>query len=278
VDRFLNRIIAWAEAQPDIRAVVMTGSRARDDTSVDAVSDYDLELFTRNPSRYESDEWMAELGEVWVHLPTTSDEHEQYLMRLVVFADAVKVDFGFAPLDLLESAAASGTLTPLYERGYRVLLDKDGVAAGLPAPSFRPPRARLPSADEFRGSVEEFWFEASHIPKLLSRNELWVVKMREWTMKLLLLQMIEWHAVARDPERDVWHIGTRLQEWASPGIWERLPEAFGGFGSSESLRALLATMSLYRDLALETAQRLGHEYQWRADEAVTGYIERYARG
>jgi aminoglycoside 6-adenylyltransferase len=275
VDPFLDRIVTWAEAQPDIRAVVMTGSRGRGDGSVDAASDYDLEVFTSDPSRYEKDEWMAELGDVWVYLPTTSDEHEGYLMRLVVFADAVKVDFGFAPLDLLASTVAAGTLTALYDRGYQVLVDKDGLAARLPEPARRVHSGHLPTADVFGAAVEEFWFEASHIPKLLSRDELWVVKMRDWTMKLLLLQMVEWHALASDPSRDVWHIGTRMQEWAAPGVWQRLPETFGGFDHEESLRALVALMRLYRDLAVEVAQRLGYDYPSHADEAVSSYVERH---
>ena len=276
MDPFLDRIVAWAEAQPDIRAVVMTGSRGRGDGSVDAASDYDLEVFTNDPSRYETNEWMEELGEVWVYLPTTSDEHEGYLMRLVVYADAVKVDFGFAALDVLVSTVAAGTLTALYDRGYRVLVDKDGLAARLPEPARRAQPRPVPTADEFRTAVEEFWFEASHIPKLLFRDELWVVKMRDWTMKLLLLQMVEWHALASDPNRDVWHIGTRMQEWAAPGVWQRLPETFGGFAHDESLRAVVAMMRLYRELAVEVAQRLGYEYPAHADEAVSAYVERHA--
>lgn len=277
MDPFLARVVAWAEAQPDIRAVVMTGSRGRGDGSVDAASDYDLEVFSSDPSRYETDEWMAELGEVWVYLPTTSDEHEGYLMRLVVFAEAVKADFGFAPLSVLASTVAAETLPTLYERGYEVLVDKDGLAARLPEPARRARPRLVPTADAFRAAVEEFWFEASHLPKLLSRDELWVVKMRDWTMKLLLLQMIEWHALARDRNRDVWHIGTRMQQWAAPGVWQRLPETFGGFTHDESLRALIAMMRLYRELAVDVARRLGYEYPAHADETVSAYVERHAR-
>ena len=274
-DPFLAQIVAWADRQPDIRALVMTGSRARDDGSVDDASDYDVEVFTSDRAKYETDEWMAEIGDVWVYLPTTRDDDDRYMMRLVVFAGAVKVDFAFAPLELLAEAAAAPTLTPLYDRGYRVLLDKDGVAARLPEAALRPPAGRLPTEAEFRAAVEEFWFEASHIPKLLARNELWVVKMRDWTMKLLLLQMAEWHALSEDRARDVWHIGTRMEEWAAPGVWERLHEAFGGFAAAESRRALVTTVSLYRDLAVETAARLGYAYPSRADTAVTAYVESF---
>ena len=278
-DPFLEHVVEWAARQPDVRALVMTGSRARPAGPVDEASDYDLEVLTSDVGKYETDEWLAEIAPVWVYLPTTRSDESRYLTRLVVFADAVKVDFSFAPLELLDEAVETQTLTPLYERGYRVLVDKDGLAARLREPGFRPPARALPTEAELRASAEEFWFEASHIPKLLRRNELWVVKLRDWIMKQRLLEMIEWHALAAsDGERDVWHIGTRMAEWAEPGVWERLHEAFGGFGADGAWRALLATTSLYSDLGRETAARLGYAYPVEADEAITSYIERYGPG
>ena len=144
-DPFLDRVVAWAERQPDVRALVLTGSRARPGGPVDDASDYDLEVFTSDRAKYETDEWMDELGAVWVYLPTTRSDDSRYLTRLVVFAGATKVDFSFAPPDVLADMAAAGTLSPLYERGYRMLLDREGLAARLPEPSLRPPPATCPA-------------------------------------------------------------------------------------------------------------------------------------
>ena len=38
----LARLIAWGEAEPALRAMLMTSSRARPDNSADALSDYDI--------------------------------------------------------------------------------------------------------------------------------------------------------------------------------------------------------------------------------------------
>jgi len=57
----------------------------------------------------------------------------------------------------------TGTLDGLYERGYRVLLDKDGLAGGLPTPSKALPKHSLPARAEFTRTVTEFWFEAAHM-------------------------------------------------------------------------------------------------------------------
>ena len=86
--------------------------------------------------------------------------------------------------------------------------------------------------------------------------------------------MIEWHALAAaGGDRDVWHIGTRMAEWAEPGVWERLHDVFGRFDGADTRRALLATTTLYRDLGRETAARLGYDYPANVDEAITAFLE-----
>src|SRR5438105_6889935 len=87
----LDRIIEWTDQQPDIVALVMTGSRARPEGG-DELSDYDLEIFTSNPhALIKSDDWFRTLGKVWVHLPTESDRG--FSTRLVVYEGGEKFDF-----------------------------------------------------------------------------------------------------------------------------------------------------------------------------------------
>ena len=45
------RIVDWASAIPDIRAIVVYGSRASLNNSYDEFSDLDLILFTSDPSK-----------------------------------------------------------------------------------------------------------------------------------------------------------------------------------------------------------------------------------
>ncbi len=161
-------------------------------------------------------------------------------------------------------------LDPLYERGYRVLLDKSGVTAGLPAASYGFPVAGLPTQEKFSALVEEFWFEAFHVPEYLARGELWLVKQRDWTMKELLLRMIEWHAVARNAGPiDVWHIGTRLHEWTDRETSAELQGVFGRFDATDARRAFEATTRLFGRLSREVAQRADLDYPQRVESQIT---------
>jgi aminoglycoside 6-adenylyltransferase len=275
-DSILPRIVDWAESREDVRAAVLTGSRARDDGSVDHDADYDIELFTSRIERYETDTtWIPEIAPVWVYLRLSLPTDDRYRMWLVVFDGGQKVDLGFAPTIVLDEMVTGYRLNELYERGYRVLFDKDGGAASLPPASGAAPVRQPPTASEVRAAINEFWFEAFHIPKLLQRNDLWVVKMRDWTMKQRLLQMIEWHALATHGSgHDVWHIGTRMDRWASPQVWVRLKDVFGRFDRADSWSALFATVALFRDLSRETTASLGYEYPEAVDAALSAYIER----
>ena len=104
------------------------------------------------------------------------------------------MDYTLAGVDRLSGDVRG--LDPLYERGYEVLLDKQGVTQQLP-PATEYLILAVPSEDEFAFTVEEFWFEATHMPRYLSRGDLWVVKFRDWTMKCDLLRILEWRAIAQ---------------------------------------------------------------------------------
>jgi Streptomycin adenylyltransferase len=127
-DAFLIKLVDWAKARPDIAALILTGSRARPSGSVDFFSDYDLEIFTTDSERYTSDsDWMKEIGDVWVFLPTESSPG--FPTRLVIFDSGRKVDFSVKSPHALEAAANATEPSELYEQGYRVLMDKRGLAS-----------------------------------------------------------------------------------------------------------------------------------------------------
>jgi len=52
----LARLVAWGEAQPLIRALVLTSSRARADDSVDLLSDYDVIVAVSDATAFAADE------------------------------------------------------------------------------------------------------------------------------------------------------------------------------------------------------------------------------
>ncbi|MBA3275428.1 MAG: aminoglycoside 6-adenylyltransferase [Chloroflexia bacterium] len=268
----IERLMAWARADENIRALVQTGSAARQDGSADRFSDRDIEVIARDREPLlASDAWFHAIGPVMVALRLENGDF--FDTRLVFYEGGRKIDFTVADRSRLDAMIGANRLDDLYARGYRVLLDKDGLAARLPASTGSAPRRALPAQDEFAATVTEFWFEVAHMPTYLVRDEGWVVKFRDWTMKEMLLRMLEWHALATGgPETDTWHIGTKLRRWVDVETWDEVHEVFSRFDRADTWRGLVATIGLFTRLTRETAAALGFAYPIQAEQSVTAYV------
>ncbi len=271
-EALLQNVIRWAESRSEVRAVVLTGSHARGDGTADDISDLDVELFLDQPEAFtRSTGWLSEIGTVWVCLPLQTSEG--YPARLVIFQGGLKVDFKLYPLDLLRRRTKSRRLSDLYNRGFRVLVDKDGLGALIPKPRAARP-AKKPSEEQFRALVEEFWFEAYHVAKYLRREDLWAAKSRDWGTKELLRTMIEWDARSSHGwSYDTWHLGLHMKRWAAPAIWDRLTSVFGHFDALDSWRALSDTMVVFGAIARDVARRMHYSYPDDVEENLRTYID-----
>jgi len=252
----------WAREEEPVRAVVLVGSRAGARPS-DELADWDVAVFTRSLEPYvREDRWLSSIGEVWVSVPDRYEvAGETIPTRLVVFEGGVKVDFAFHSLSLLASVEWTGP--------FRVVLDKDGIATGLERSTESPP---APTEEDFVRIVREFWFEAYHVAKYLHRNELWLVKSRDWATKELLLRMLEWRAQHSVPG----FAGAGIEQWVDRTSWHELHDVFAPFDEGSSRRALHATLRMFRRLGVETATQHGYRYPREVDEKMSSFIERIA--
>jgi aminoglycoside 6-adenylyltransferase len=302
MDELERRFEEWALARPDVRVLVVVGSRARRDHPADEWADLDLGVVTRDPKRYSTDaSWLSEIAEPWV-----VHRDRAGVTWHVLFAGGL--DAGIAPLRASTMRYASWLLPPLKRmpnlrrvlpaplrrgiegaeqelvaycgRGVRVLVDKDGLARRLfgvvPA---APQRVSPPSEGEYRVAVDEFWFVAVWYAKHLRRGEFWHAKMvaGDGRMKSLLLQMLEWHAQAARGA-DTWEDGRFLEEWADPRARHELGGLFAHYDKADLWRSGIATTDSFRWLARETADLLGYSYPADTDARVTAWITECREG
>ena len=127
----ISSILAWANREECVRAVLMVGSRAQQGKE-DEFSDFDLSIFGTPFDFIVKDNWLEEIS------PFILCIHDQFKWgefsiptRLTIFDDHTKVDFSFHPLSLLIEMVSSQILSPTYDSGYQVLLDKDKIARRL---------------------------------------------------------------------------------------------------------------------------------------------------
>jgi aminoglycoside 6-adenylyltransferase len=298
MDALEARLVRWAKSRRDIRTVLVVGSRAREERPADEWSDLDVAFTTTSRASYlTSTEWISDLGDVWV-----AYADQEGVTRHVLFAGGL--DAGIAPLPHVAlrtllyvqrvrarfprlwqvvpgpaRAAVDGHIDELSaycHRGVRLLLDKDGLGASLLAalPRDAVP-APLPTAEQFRAVVNEFWFLAVWNVKHLRRGELWAAKTVacDGRMKTLLLRMIEWHTRAtKGADYDTWENGRHLEQWADPEVIDALRATFGHYDNEDLWRASTATTALFRALAAETAGLLDLPDPTSTDTQIADWI------
>ena len=278
-DRVVEALVAWGERTPEIRAMVLTSSRARAEGPIDEFSDYDVILAVTDPHRFADGDlaWQAEVG---TPLVRWGDEAELFgypaFFRGVVYDDLAKVDFTIWPDGLLRAVAEEAALPAGLDHGYRVLIDKDGRTHGWPEPTFTAHVVRPPSAAEYRAQVEEFWWDMSYVPKALRRGELFFVDsfVLEHDLKhLSLRRMLEWRvAIEHDWRFAAGPHGRRLEQHLDPDTRRALAETYAGLDAGAIWDAVLRLAALYRRVATEVAAALGFEYPQEIDDRMTAHL------
>lgn len=271
----LDNIIAWAQKEETVRALILAGSRARNEP-IDFLADYDISVFVTDIKKYTIDSsWLTALGNTWVVVADKQCfNNTEYPTRLVIFDGGIKVDFAFYSVDLLKDLDEHNKLYQRFARGHKVLLDKDNLAINLHVAPLQKATPQAPTQQEFDVVVQEFFFEVYHVAKYLYRNDLWHAKFRDWAAKEFLLRMIEWHEHTRHGwEYNTWYLGVHSHVWMGKDTWADLQKVFGSFDAQDSWQALVATIELFRKLATQTAEKLGYQYPINVDKNITGFAQ-----
>lgn len=276
----LERFVAWAHTQPDIRGAFVLGSRARSERPADDWSDLDLVVCTSDPQRLlHSDDCLEALGTPWISFlePAAAGG---LLERRLLFAGGIDVDLIPLPVAAAQQFIEQGLpeeVADVIRRGAQIVLDKDGLLQRMTTLVGAPPTKQPPSPEAFGNLVNDFWYHAVWASKKLRRGELWTAKLAcDGYMKRLLLTMLQWQAhTTHGWQSDTWHNGRFLEQWGDPHAVAALADAFAHYNEADVRRALFATMDVFRRLATETAERLGYVYPQQADTQVTRLVEQY---
>ncbi len=277
--QLIDKIIAFGHADDDIRAILLEGSIAAG-LAVDELSDYDINIYSRDYARYISDdEWMNQFGEVLLYQKEVFQFYDVVQpTRLVVFKNGERIDFSFWSPSLLADMAHGEKEYASYKNGYRVLVDKDGQAAQLRPPDGSGFSITPPSRDKFLQTLYDFWFEAYCVARYLARRDLWFAKriedsyIKDHVYRMMLWQHQAEHGWPRNP---ILHTeGKRFEKWASPELLDEIPRCYAPYDVPATWASLFAMVGLFSRVARETAGRLGIEYPKEKEREVIEYLQR----
>lgn len=271
----LKEVAQWASNNKEIRTVILTGSRTSPEIGIDLFSDYDIEIGVNDLTDFlENEEWLSFFGNV---LTCIRKEYEGFWMRMVLYKDYVRIDFKIYAITYFEQLVEREELPKHWDRGYFILIDKNGITKDLKLPTHSSYTIRKPTEDEFLVLVNDFWWDTTYVAKSLWRNELYYAKyMLDSIIRFSYLQrMIEWNIGLRYN----WAVSTNkngrfFKRYLSEESWIELEETFCGSAIEENWIALFATIRMFRQLAATIATELHYSYPKKTDIEIGEYIEK----
>jgi len=130
VEAFLSDLATWAASQPDIEAVALVGSYARN-AATDS-SDIDLVILARDPERYLRDlDWIRNFGEV------ARQQIEAYGVLTSIrvwYVDGSEIEYGITNQHWADMPLDQGTRRVISD-GLRVLFERSPLLSGLQSSS-----------------------------------------------------------------------------------------------------------------------------------------------
>jgi aminoglycoside 6-adenylyltransferase len=130
----LARFVEWAKGEESVRALLVLGSRAREDHPADEWADLDLLLVVKDPQLFLSQTiWLDSIASyllTFVEPTAVAGQSE----RRVLFEGMYDVDVSVIPVhlaNLLANEPPRKFLFDVFGRGHRLMLDKDGLEATL---------------------------------------------------------------------------------------------------------------------------------------------------
>jgi len=276
----LASFVRWGEGQPLVRSMILTSTRAISDGVADIFSDYDIILALSDVrSFFEDRGWLEAFGHVLVMYrdPLTEEDGLLTSCNVVQFEDGLKIDFSLWPVEMLRRITAQPVLPDEFDAGYRVLLDKDQLTAGLRPPTYQAYIPKPPTETEYRESIEDFLLVAIYVAKYFWRDDMMAAKfvMENFMQHEHLLPMLEWHLeLAHDWSVKPGLYGRRLKKWLRPDLWADLESTYTGASLPDNWLALYNTIALMRKTAREVGTRLSYPYPEDMDRRTMAYLKK----
>ena len=122
ISDFINAFISWASTQPDIQAVALVGSYARQ--AATETSDIDLVLLVSDPHPYLTNtDWSKQFGAI---VRQQIEEYGLVTSLRVWSRNGYEVEYGITTLDWAKWPLAKGTARVIQD-GLRLLFEREAL-------------------------------------------------------------------------------------------------------------------------------------------------------
>lgn len=238
-------ILGYANADENIRAVILNGSRANPNRKPDPFNDFDIVYLVRDLTPCKEKAYYKDFGEILVCERTDESElfkehFPEFVCYLMQFADGNRIDLTVSSIDRWEGYCYDDRLSV-------VLLDKDNALPKLPEPNESTHCVKKPTERMFFDCRTEFWWVSPYVSKGLWRGQLLFAQTHmESCIRKMLLQMMKWYAgTLHGFDYSAGKCGDALKDLLPADIWNGYLETFAVCTEEDIWRALFKAGELF---------------------------------
>lgn len=268
-EEMLELILNIAKEDDNIRAVLLSGSRANPDCPKDVYQDFDVVYFVKDVAPYwDNMAWIEEkFGRPSIvqkpeSMQLIAPEKDGNYVYLMVFPDGNRIDLTITA-SVYEDDGEPAIL----------LLDKDGTFPEIKVkPDFW--YVKMPNQKYFSDCCNEFHWCLNNVAKGIAREELSYVMEMDHIVRSMLITMLEWYiGVENDFAVSAGKNGKYFKKYLSAELYERFAKTYSDADYKHMWEAVFEMLHLFGDVARKVAEKLGFVY----DEAQEKGIERYTK-
>ena len=267
--KVLDEILDFAKNNDNIRAVVLQGSLANPINRVDELSDLDPLFYVKDVKEFiEHDEWINKFGVIIsrVYEDWKLADDSQFYIKMVIYEDGLKVDFGIAPIEAIK------IIDNLML--YKVLLDKDNLIKPLNIVTEKKFHPNKPTSWEYQKVLNNFFWDITYIAKSLHREEMYFAKFMFENINKMIRKLLSWHlGITHNWEVNIGLEGRYLKTLLSEDLWNKVLATFSGSNVVDNWKAIYAACDLARELGKEIADKLDFTYPLEQDVTIVNYLK-----
>lgn len=273
-NEIIELILNIAKADEDIRAVLMTGSRANPDCPTDIYQDFDIVYIVKDVKPYwdnmawiESKFGMPSLiqkPESMQLIPPDADGNYAYLM---IFPDGNRIDLQIT--------------TDLYEDDGEpaiVLLDKDG---NMPKIEIKQDfwYVQKPEHKSFSDCCNEFHWCLNNVAKGIARDELSYAMEQFHLVRDMLIQMLKWYVgVNNNFSISVGKKGKYFKKLLPAEIYGSFTKTYSDANYEHMWKAAFEMLYLFGKVARNVAEQLMFHYDEAEEKGIENYMKQVKDG
>jgi aminoglycoside 6-adenylyltransferase len=150
-----------------------------------------------------------------------------------------------------------------------------GITEALSPPTYTEYIIQKPTRDEYEELINDFWWDASYVPKYLWRDQLPFAKymFAQAVHDIYLRRIIEWYiGLQNDWSVDTGLGGRYFKRFLEPEMWGRVESTYAGFGLEENWEAFFNAVSLFCGPARTVGESLGYAYPVEMERRMVAYF------